>query len=68
VIVAQRIAERVTSTPIQGFEGMTINMTFGIAACPQDGKTAGELLGAAIEARKYARQNNLLLVEFKAMT
>lgn len=68
VIVAQRIAERVNSSPLEGFEGLSISMTFGIAACPQDGKTAGAILGAAIEAKKYARQNNLLVVEFKAMT
>lgn len=65
-LVAQRINERVIA-PIDGFDG-TLNMSFGISSCPQDGTSAGVLLGAAIEARKYARHNNLLISEFKAMS
>lgn len=66
IVVAQRILERMKASPIPGMETANLSMAFGIAAIPQDCKTAGGLLSVASEAKKYARRNNLPIVEFKS--
>jgi hypothetical protein len=66
-IVAQRILERINSAPIPGLD-QPVNIAFGIASCPQDGKTAGSLMAAAAEAKKQARRTSVSIVEYKSMT
>ncbi|MBU6450954.1 MAG: DUF4388 domain-containing protein [Cyanobacteria bacterium REEB67] len=67
-VVAQRIAERLRSSPMPGLELMTLNISFGIAAVPQDTKSPGGLMQAAAEAKRNARKNKLLLVEYRTMS
>ncbi len=68
-IVAQRILERINGEPIASLVGSSqINIAFGMAAYPQDGKTAGALMAAAAEAKKHARKTSIAIVEYKAMT
>jgi len=69
-IVAQRILERINGEPIASLAGSSsqINIAFGMASYPQDGKTAGALMAAAAEAKKHARKTSIAIVEYKAMT
>ncbi|MBS2009353.1 MAG: DUF4388 domain-containing protein [Cyanobacteria bacterium SZAS TMP-1] len=67
-IVAQRVAEKLKSTPLPGVGAHSVNVAFGIAAVPQDTKSPGGLMLAAAEAKKNARKNNLMIVEYKTMT
>lgn len=69
-IVAQRILERVKGEAIAslGANHSQINIAFGIASYPQDGKTAGAIMAAAAEAKKHARKTSIAIVEYKAMT
>ncbi|CAN5318394.1 hypothetical protein BH11CYA1_BH11CYA1_43100 [soil metagenome] len=69
-IVAQRILERINAEPIAslGTNNGQINIAFGLAAFPQDGKSAGLLMAAAAEAKKHARKTSIAIVEYKAMT
>ncbi len=69
-IVAQRILERINGEPIASLVGSSsqINIAFGMASYPQDGKTAGALMAAAAEAKKHARKTSIAIVEYKAMT
>lgn len=68
VVVAQRILERLKASPIPGLESHPLNICFGIAAIPQDCKSAGGLLNLASEAKKSARKNNLVISEYKPGT
>lgn len=65
VVVAQRILERIKSSPVPGIESYPLNICFGIAAIPQDCKSVGGLLNLASEAKKNARKNNLVISEYK---
>jgi len=67
-VVAQRVAEKLKAVPIAGLGAHTVNVSFGIAAVPQDTKSPGGLMLAAAEAKKNARKNNLMIVEYKTMT
>ena len=67
-IVAQRIAEKLKAQTIPGLGASIVNVSFGIAAVPQDTKSPGGLILAAAEAKKNARKNNLMIVEYKTMT
>jgi hypothetical protein len=67
-VVAQRVAEKLKVEPIPGLGAHTVNVSFGIASVPQDTKSPGGLMLAAAEAKKNARKNNLMIVEYKTMT
>lgn len=69
-IVAQRILERINGEAISALGGSNgqINIAFGLAAFPQDGKSVGALMAAAAEAKKHARKTSIAIVEYKAMT
>jgi len=67
-VVAQRIAEKLKAETIPGLGANIVNVSFGIAAVPQDTKSPGGLILAAAEAKKNARKNNLMIVEYKTMT
>lgn len=69
-IVAQRILERIKGEEIAslGVSNSQINIAFGLASYPQDGKTAGAIMAAAAEAKKHARKTSIAIVEYKAMT
>ncbi len=69
-IVVQRILERINGEPIASLAGSSsqINIAFGMASYPQDGKSAGALMAAAAEAKKHARKTSIAIVEYKAMT
>jgi hypothetical protein len=67
-VVAQRIAEKLKATPIGALGTHPVNVCCGIAALPQDTKDPGGLMLAAAQAKKNARKNNLMIVEYKTMT
>lgn len=67
-LVAQRIIERINASPLPGLESHKLNVCFGIAAVPQDCKSAGAIIMAAGEAKKHGRKNNIAIVEYKTMT
>ena len=67
-VVAQRIAERLKGELIPGMEQLPLNISFGVAAVPQDTKSPGGLMMAAAEAKRNARKNKLLIAEYRTMS
>jgi hypothetical protein len=67
-IVAQRMAEKLKVARIEGLGTHLINACFGVAAVPQDTTDPGGLMLAAADAKKNARNSNLMIVEYKTMS
>jgi len=67
-VVAQRMAEKLKTAPIEGLGPNPVNICFGVASLPQDTKDPGGLMQAAAQAKRNARKNNLMIVEYKTMT